>query len=79
MGDHIVFRFGPGVPPNVLRRACLGCGDVNDFPLPASVEDVIRSGKSFAKRHKACRQPSDSNKSPNHAAGGDRSGVENER
>ena len=53
----IVVRYGPGVPANVLRIACLRCGDTNDTPLPMSCSALVASERAFNLRHKDCKEP----------------------
>ena len=52
----IVVKFGPEVPPGVLRIACLRCGDVNDTHLPVSCSTLVTGERAFNARHKDCKE-----------------------
>ncbi len=56
--DWLVVKFGPEVPANVMRLACLRCGDVNDTPLPVAVSDLTQHHDRFKARHEGCKEPS---------------------
>lgn len=54
----IVVRYGPDVPPQTYRLACLRCGDHNDSALPLPVSAIVRLGDVFTKRHRKCPEAS---------------------
>lgn len=55
----LVIKFGPGVPGNVMRLACLRCGDTNDTPLPIPVSKLTDIEAAFRGRHKDCKENDD--------------------
>lgn len=52
----LVIKFGPEVPANVMRVACLRCGDVNDTPLPIPVLALATIESDFRIRHRNCKE-----------------------